>query len=79
MVPAALYALDLFTGKITNKGRQANVKHLASLRVPALVQGLLSVTTAGLKNGKIVQLVEHYKVFHYFLMCLSFSSTNERI
>lgn len=62
MVPAVLFALDIITGKIANKTNQLNLKHIVSLRIPSLIQTLLTYTISGLTNGKVIQLVDHYKV-----------------
>lgn len=62
VVPAILFALDIITGKVANKTKRLNLKHFACSRIPDLVQALLALTVSGLANGKVTQLIDHYKV-----------------
>ncbi|KAM3723608.1 Vacuolar protein sorting-associated protein [Dirofilaria immitis] len=61
IVPAILFALDVIMGKIANKTKRLNLKHVVSLRIPDLIHSLLAFTISGLTNGKVTQLVDHYK------------------
>ncbi|VDN02696.1 unnamed protein product [Thelazia callipaeda] len=61
VVSAVLFALDLFSGKIVSKSKQGYLKHVVSSRIPGLINSLLAFTTSGVENGKVVQLVDHYK------------------
>lgn len=65
---AVLFALDMFLGKIVSRTRRANSRQLISARIPDLIQALLTLTTTGLKNGKVIQLIDHYKVCHLVLL-----------
>uniref|UniRef100_A0A8R1Y1Z1 Vps8 domain-containing protein n=1 Tax=Onchocerca volvulus TaxID=6282 RepID=A0A8R1Y1Z1_ONCVO len=76
MVPAVLFALDIITGKIANKTNQLNLKHIVSLRIPSLIQTLLTYTISGLTNGKVIQLVDHYKK-HIQLLIRACVTTNQ--
>lgn len=62
MVPAILFALDIIIGKVVNKTRGPNLKYAVYSRIPGLIQALLALTISGLTNGKVTQLVDHYKV-----------------
>ncbi|VDN39910.1 unnamed protein product, partial [Gongylonema pulchrum] len=61
VISAVLFALDIFVGKIGCRSRRANMRHVVSACMPDLVQTLLTLTTTGLENGKVVQLIDHYK------------------
>ncbi|VDK30095.1 unnamed protein product [Anisakis simplex] len=60
---AVLYAMDIFTGKVINKSNRVDLRRKVSTYLPTLIDRLLSLTTAGLENGKVMHLVDHYRVF----------------
>uniref|UniRef100_A0AAF5PPP8 Vacuolar protein sorting-associated protein 8 central domain-containing protein n=1 Tax=Wuchereria bancrofti TaxID=6293 RepID=A0AAF5PPP8_WUCBA len=61
MVSAILFALDIVMGRVVNKREGLNLRHVVSSRIPSLIQSLLALTTSGPANGKVTQLVDHYK------------------
>ncbi|KAK6101737.1 Golgi CORVET complex core vacuolar protein 8 family protein [Brugia pahangi] len=62
MVSAILFALDIVMGRVVNKREGLNLRHVVSSRIPSLIQSLLALTISGPANGKVTQLVDHYKV-----------------
>lgn len=62
MIPAILFALDIIMGRVANKTKQLNLKQFAYSRIPTLIQALLASAISGLANGKVTQLIDHYKV-----------------
>ncbi|VDM43800.1 unnamed protein product [Toxocara canis] len=61
ILSAVLYAMDIFTAKVVNKSNRTDLRQIVSGYLPALIDRLLSLTTAGLENGKVTHLVEHYR------------------
>nr|CDQ00097.1 Bm2704, isoform b [Brugia malayi] len=61
MVSAILFALDIVMGRVVNKREGLNLRHVVSSRIPSLIQSLLALTISGPANGKVTQLVDHYK------------------
>uniref|UniRef100_A0A915PZI9 Vacuolar protein sorting-associated protein 8 central domain-containing protein n=1 Tax=Setaria digitata TaxID=48799 RepID=A0A915PZI9_9BILA len=76
VVPAILFALDIIMGRVINKTKVVNLRHLVSSRIPNLIQALLTLTISGLTNGKVTQLVDHYKK-HIQLLIRACITTNQ--
>ncbi|EJD76304.1 hypothetical protein LOAG_16732 [Loa loa] len=76
MVSAILFALDIVMGRVTNKTKGLNLRHVVYSRIPSLIQALLALTISGLANGKVTQLVEHYKK-HIQLLILTCITTSQ--
>ncbi|VDK73442.1 unnamed protein product [Anisakis simplex] len=53
--------MDIFTGKVINKSNRVDLRRKVSTYLPTLIDRLLSLTTAGLENGKVMHLVDHYR------------------
>uniref|UniRef100_A0A0R3RHS6 Vps8 domain-containing protein n=1 Tax=Elaeophora elaphi TaxID=1147741 RepID=A0A0R3RHS6_9BILA len=76
MVPAILFALDIVMGRVANKTKRLNLKHFVYSRIPSLIQALLALTISGLTNGKVTQLIDHYKK-HIQLLIRACVTTNQ--
>ncbi|VBB29510.1 unnamed protein product [Acanthocheilonema viteae] len=76
IVPAILFALDIIMGRVANKTKRLNLKHFVYSRIPTLIQALLALTISGLANGKITQLIDHYKK-HIQLLIRACVMTNQ--
>ena len=62
LISALLYITDIYAGRIRDRTRNSDLRNRVSKRLTELVIRLLNLTVEGLPNGKIAQLVDHYKV-----------------
>ncbi|CAG9535287.1 unnamed protein product [Cercopithifilaria johnstoni] len=76
MVPAILFALDIVMGRAANKTKQLNLRHFVYSRIRTLIQALLNLTISGLANGKVTELIDHYKK-HIQLLIRACVTTNQ--
>uniref|UniRef100_A0A914D570 Vacuolar protein sorting-associated protein 8 central domain-containing protein n=1 Tax=Acrobeloides nanus TaxID=290746 RepID=A0A914D570_9BILA len=58
---ALLYITDIYTGRVRDRTRNSDLRNRVSKRLIELVIRLLNLTIEGLTNGKIAELVDHYK------------------
>jgi hypothetical protein len=64
---AVLYAIDIYYGRIHDKTKQKTLRAELSARLPNLILKLLDLTMDGLASGKVVDLVDHYKVSFFII------------
>ncbi|MFH4976713.1 hypothetical protein AB6A40_003422 [Gnathostoma spinigerum] len=75
VLSATLYAIDIYTGKVRNLKSKVESSRSISNYFPVLLQKLLETTMSGLDHGRVVHLINHYRMHINILIkaCISTS------